>query len=102
MESCKVPLLIKKVGLKGNFSYLLFQLMTRAWVLTVTRMQFVIHFAGVFANLVTKVTEDAARVSKWKLHGSLYVSGKLPSYPSPKPTSTLISHVGENVGLGEG
>ena len=64
-----MPLLIKKVGLKGNnFSYLLFQLMTRAWVLTVTRMQFVIHFAGVFANLVTKVTEDVARVSKWKLN----------------------------------
>ena len=38
--------------------------MTRAWVLTVTRMQLVIHFAGVYANLVTKVTEDAAKVSK--------------------------------------
>ena len=23
--------------------------------------------------------------------GSLYVSGKLPTYPSPKPTSTLTS-----------
>ena len=81
------PLLIKKVGLKrSNFSYLLFQLMTRAWVLTVTRMHFVIHFAGVFANLVTKVTEGVARVSKWKLNGSLNVSGKLPTYPSPKPT----------------
>ena len=61
-----------------------------------------IHFAGVFANLVTKVTEDVARVRKWKLNGSLYVSGKLPTYPSPKPTSTLISHVGQNVGLSEG
>ena len=36
------------------------------------------------------------------LFGSLYVSGKLPTYPSPKPTSTLTSHLGQNVGLGEG
>ena len=81
-----MPLLIKKVGLKGNFSYLLFQLMTLAWVLTVTRMQFVIHFAGVFANLVTKVTEDVARVSKWKLNGSLTFLGNCP------PTPPLSQH----------
>ena len=34
--------------------------------------------------------------------GSLYVSGKLPTYPSPKPTLTLTSHLGQNIGLGEG
>ena len=34
--------------------------------------------------------------------GSLYISGKLPTYPSPKQTLTLTSHVGQNVGLGEG
>ena len=44
--------------------------MTRVWVWTVTQMQFVIHSVGVYANLVTKVTEDVARVSKWKLNGS--------------------------------
>ena len=33
---------------------------------------------------------------------SLYVSGKLSIYPSPKPTLTLWSHLGKNVGLGEG
>ena len=33
---------------------------------------------------------------------TLYVSGKLPIYPSPKPISTLTSHLGQNVGLGEG
>ena len=27
---------------------------------------------------------------------------KLPTYPSPKPTSTLTSHLEQNVGLGEG
>ena len=30
--------------------------------------------------------------------GSLYVSGKQPTYPSPKPTSTLTSHIELNVG----
>ena len=34
--------------------------------------------------------------------GSLYVSGKLPNYPFPKPALTLNSHLGQNVGLGEG
>ena len=31
----------------------------------------------------------------------LYVSAKLPTYLSPKPTLTLSSHLGQNVGLGE-
>ena len=30
------------------------------------------------------------------------VSEKLPTYPSPKPTFTLTSHLGQSVGLGEG
>ena len=34
--------------------------------------------------------------------GSLYVSGKLFTYPSPKPTLTLASHLAQNVGLGDG
>ena len=34
--------------------------------------------------------------------GSFYVSGKLPTYPSPKPTLILSSHLGQNIGLGEG
>ena len=33
---------------------------------------------------------------------SLYVSGKLSTYPSPKTTFTPTSHLGKNVGLGEG
>ena len=37
-----------------------------------------------------------------KLYGSLYISGKLLTYPSPKPTLTFTSHLGQNVGLGEG
>ena len=34
--------------------------------------------------------------------GSIYVFGKLPTYPSPKSTLTLTSHLGKNVGLGKG
>ena len=33
---------------------------------------------------------------------SIKVSGKLPTYPSPKSTLTLTSHLGQNVELGEG
>ena len=35
-------------------------------------------------------------------YGSFYVSEKLPTYPSPKLTWTLTSHLGQSVGLGEG
>ena len=34
--------------------------------------------------------------------GSLYVSGKLPTYPSSKPTFCLKWEVSVNAGLGEG
>ena len=37
-----------------------------------------------------------------KIKGSFHVSVKLPTYPSPKPTLTLSSYLGQNVGLGEG
>ena len=37
-----------------------------------------------------------------RIVGSFYVSGKLPTYPSPKLTLTLTSHLGPNAGLGEG
>jgi len=33
---------------------------------------------------------------------SFYVSGKLPTYPSPKQTLVPTSHLGRNVSLGEG
>ena len=33
---------------------------------------------------------------------SIYVSWKVLPYPSHKPTLTLTSHLGQNVGLGEG
>ena len=37
-----------------------------------------------------------------RMAGSFYVSLKVPTYPSPKPTLTLSSYLGQNVGLGEG
>ena len=37
-----------------------------------------------------------------RVTGSIQVSGKLPTYPSLKPTLTLTSHLGKTVGLGEG
>ena len=37
----------------------------------------------------------------FKDFGSLHVSRKMPTYPSPKPAVTLTSHLGQNVGLGE-
>ena len=36
------------------------------------------------------------------VENSLFVSGKLPTYPSPNPTLTLTSHLRQNVGLGKG
>ena len=37
-----------------------------------------------------------------KYNGSLYISGKLPTYPSPKPTFCTRCEVSFDVGLGEG
>ena len=38
----------------------------------------------------------------WDRRGSLYVSAKLPTYPSPRPTFCPKGDVSVNVGLGEG
>ena len=37
-----------------------------------------------------------------RISGSIQVSRNLPTYPSPKPTLTLTSRLGQNVSLGEG
>ena len=49
---------------------------------------------------MTNVIED--ELDKNKEKGSIKVSGKLPTYPSPKLTLTLNSYFGQNDGLGEG
>ena len=40
--------------------------------------------------------------NRTKKVGSIYVSGKPPTYPFPRSTLTLTSHLGQNVGIGEG
>ena len=42
------------------------------------------------------------RYIKKKKNGSLYVSGKLPTYPSSKPILTRTCHIGQNVTIGKG
>ena len=37
-----------------------------------------------------------------ELMSTFCFTGELPTYPSPKPTLILTSHLGQNVGLGEG
>ena len=64
-------------------------------------------FGKLQQNVVWKLKGEISDVYKMKdtvprIEGSLYVSGKLPTYPSPNPTLTLTSHLGQNVGLGEG
>ena len=55
-----------------------------------------------FGITIAKLSAQSTNESWVSFLGSLYVYGKLPIYPSPKPTSTLSSHLGQNVGLGEG
>ena len=43
-----------------------------------------------------------AKYASLRLSGSIKVSGKLPIYPSPKPTFCPKREVSVNVGLGEG
>ena len=53
---------------------------------------------------VDRVHYGLCENDEWS-HGALnssHVSGKPPTYPSPKPTLILSSYLGQNVGLGEG
>ena len=65
-------------------------------------------FGKLQQNVVWKLKGEISNVYKImkdtvpRIEGSLYVSGKLPTYPSPNSTLTLTSHLGQNVGLGEG
>ena len=49
---------------------------------------------------IEKVTYGGPRSNE--PHEPFYVSVKLPTYSSPKPTLTLSSYLGQNVGLGRG
>ena len=45
---------------------------------------------------------DTTENALGNLAHNLQRNGKLPTYPSPKLTLTLTSHLGQNDGLGEG
>ena len=73
--------------------------------------QFFVSYVNRSQKLVSNCMKSwlAQESSDWRVNflygssfGSLHVSRKLPTYPSPKPTITLTSHLGQNVGLGEG
>ena len=62
-----------------------------------------VNSASKMQNLVNWVAMCGSFHTRPFIHlESLWVSGKLPTFPSPKPTLTLTSHLGQNVGLGEG
>ena len=49
---------------------------------------------GVF--WIPKAQDSGFRTTKFpRFRNLLYVSGKLPTYPSPKPTLTLTCHLGQ-------
>ena len=55
-----------------------------------------------FLGTGSHMMADIRKLIDAKQHGSFYVSGKLLTYPSPKPTLTLSSYLEQKVGLGEG
>ena len=53
-------------------------------------------------KILSYPSEKKWHLQATKLCGSFYVSVKLPTYPSPKPTLILSFYLGQNVGYGEG
>ena len=53
-------------------------------------------------GLISQGAYNRNRKMRIETRWSIKVSGKLPTYPSPKSTLTLTSHLGQNIGLGEG
>ena len=54
-----------------------------------------------------KIISPIASVNMAKISGDIIwiiiaIRFWVPTYPSPKPTLTLTSHLGQNIGLGEG
>ena len=67
------------------------------------RVQFISSPWAIYRRVTAnvKVIKTQSEPNPGSFVGSLYISGKLPTHPSPK--STLISsHLGPSVGLGEG
>ena len=62
---------------------------------------FFFFLSELIVNRILIVSIVVNKISSSSLK-TLHFSGKLPTYPSPKPTLTLTSHLGQNVGLREG
>ena len=60
------------------------------------------HVGGLKRSLQKTNDSKINKREKDRKMGSFYVSVKLPTYLSPKPTLTLSSYLGQNFGLGEG
>ena len=83
---------------------MLFAICTSPLIHLVCPSKFCITFVFLFFFIFPGYYSRPKRIANeaYAPNGSLYVAGKLPPDPSPKPTITLTSHLGQNVGLGEG
>ena len=63
-----------------------------------------LHFShNTFLSLHAPSTLILGKAKNYQKFSDRYnVSGKLPTYPSPKPKLTLTSHLEQTVDLGEG
>ena len=59
-------------------------------------------FKGVIGGLINGGAYIRGGYNRSRKSVSIKVSGKLSTFPSPKSALTLNSHLGQNVGLGEG
>ena len=62
----------------------------------------IFHFLNDWSDYPVLIFGEGTKRLTLKRTREPYVSGKLLTYPSPTPTSTLTFHLGQNVGLGEG
>ena len=57
---------------------------------------------GEITGFLDGVVQKLQSLKRKVTHTSKFKSILVPTYPSPKPTLTLIFHLGQNVGSGEG
>ena len=87
-----------KVWIQPKSAESFYELTLHVQRLTVT------HFIAIIQLIQFMQTGYCLWDSSWTgiIFRSFYVSVNLPTYPSPKPTLTHSSYLGQNFGLGEG
>ena len=65
-------------------------------------LHYYLQYKGILVFFPWVLTKYKHSCHHRKSYGSSYISGKLPSYPFPKPTFCPKWEVSVNVGLGEG